>query len=646
VWRYTQHCMPDDCTPAGAPPAATPALPGTPLRFVWHFVAHFRYWYLAMLGFEAGHSICSIMMPYALSRVIKAVTQAHEQSLHLLDTLQRPLGLFVLLGLGEVVFARAAGSCQITIGPRQRTYVTRQLYAYLQRHSHRYLSDNFAGALAHRITETSMGVTQTLWAILFDFWPIAIVFAASITLLYGAHPQLAWFVALWASAFISICYLLATRCQPYALRAAAARSESTGKIVDSVTNLTSAKLFARLDYERSYLGRYLDRELAAVGTSSWYAERVRWFQFGSAAVLKVGLLYYSLRLWAEGQIGVAEFVMATSLSLLIITEARNLSRRFLEFFEFVGNVANGVHTIVRPHELPDSASPITRPIEQGLIEFEDVSFEYRKGERIFEGLRLTIPPGQRVGLVGYSGSGKSTFVNLILRLYDIQRGKLSIDGIDVRDMTQDALHRQLSLIPQDPSLFHRSLMENIRYGRLEASDDEVKDAAIKAHAHEFIASMTEGYASMVGERGVKLSGGQRQRIAIARVILKDAPVVILDEATSSLDSLTERAIQETLDKLMRGKTVLVVAHRLSTIAHLDRILVFDRGRIVEDGTHSELLARRGAYHLLWSKQTDGFLPQLPSGEVAGAADEPSDSEPAQPLAAVPETQPSEDASFV
>jgi ATP-binding cassette subfamily B protein len=299
--------------------------------------------------------------------------------------------------------------------------------------------------------------------------------------------------------------------------------------------------------------------------------------------------------------------MAVSLSLLIIAEVRNLSRRLLELFEALGNVGSGVRAILQPHELVDSDDALARPICRGAIEFDSVSFKYADGARVFERFSLTIPAGQRVGLVGFSGSGKSTFVNLLLRFYDPQYGSIRIDSHEIRSFTQDSLHGQLGLIPQDPTLFHRTLRENIRYGRSDASDAEVEEAARRAHADEFIRAIPGGYDAEVGERGVKLSGGQRQRIAIARVILKNAPVLILDEATSSLDSITEQAIQEALDAAMANKTVIVIAHRLSTISHLDRILVFSEGRILEDGTHAELLAQRGAYHQLWNRQSDGAL---------------------------------------
>jgi ATP-binding cassette subfamily B protein len=293
---------------------------------------------------------------------------------------------------------------------------------------------------------------------------------------------------------------------------------------------------------------------------------------------------------------------------LIIGDARNLTRRFLEFFEYVGNVANGVDTIVRDHEVIDAPNAKPLQVTQGRIEFRDVCFAYDAEQKVFEHLNVVIEQGQRVGLVGFSGSGKSTFVNLILRNYEPQSGQILIDDQNIADATQDSLHQQVSLIPQDPSLFHRSLKDNIAYGRLDVDDEAIREAARQAHADRFISEMEDGYDSLVGERGVKLSGGQRQRIAIARVMLKDAPILILDEATSSLDSVTEKTIQDNLDSAMGRKTVIAIAHRLSTIAHLDRILVFDQGRIVEDGSHQSLLAREGFYHRLWTMQAGGFLP--------------------------------------
>jgi ATP-binding cassette, subfamily B, bacterial len=342
------------------------------------------------------------------------------------------------------------------------------------------------------------------------------------------------------------------------------------------------------------------------------------FQFAASALLKAGTVAVAVAVWSRGALTVGQFVMAVSLSLLIIAEVRNLSRRFLELFEALGNVGSGVRAILKPHELVDRADALGHPIARGAIEFLGVDFKYADGAQVFQQFSLRIPAGQRIGLVGFSGSGKSTFVNLLLRLYDPQTGSIQIDGLDVRSFTQDSLHAQLGLIPQDPTLFHRSLRENIRYGRNDATDAEVEAAAVRAHADEFIRAVPGGYDAEVGERGVKLSGGQRQRVAIARVILKNAPVLILDEATSSLDSITERAIQEALDAAMTDKTVIVIAHRLSTIAHLDRILVFSEGRVVEDGTHAELLEHGGAYHELWTHQSDGLLPETSERAQAGA----------------------------
>lgn len=586
-----------------------PPLPARPWRFVLFCLQPFGWLLLLMLLLETGQAAGSILVPYAIKALMDAVAAQTLPVGDWLEMFKQPLLVLVGLNVAEIVSSRASGAVLIMMGPRLRQRTTRLLFAYLQYHAPRYFGNHFAGALAHRISETAMSVNHTTWAVICDFWPIAVTFSVSVALLLQEHQGLGLFVAGWVAGYVLISYWLATRCQPYAQEFAATRSMVNGKIVDAVTNILNAKLFARLHHERDYLDGFLATELKSARRTFWYMERVRWFQFSAAAVLKIGTIGYALQLWQAGAISVGAFAMSTGLALLVIGDARNLSRRFLEFFEYVGNVANGVETIVKSHEIVDSADAKPLKIGRGRIEFRNVDFCYEPGRPVFQGLNLTIESGQRVGLVGFSGSGKSTFVNLILRHFEPQKGQILIDGQDILQATQDSLHEQVSLIPQDPSLFHRSLRENIGYGRLDASMAEIAEAARLAHADAFIDAMPQGYESLVGERGVKLSGGQRQRIAIARVMLKDAPILILDEATSSLDSVTEKTIQENLDRVMGRKTVIAIAHRLSTIAHLDRILVFDQGRIVEDGSHQELLDKQGCYYRLWTMQAGGFLPE-------------------------------------
>jgi ATP-binding cassette subfamily B protein len=505
------------------------------------------------------------------------------------------------------VLGRVNSALQLRVAPRQRQYVARALFSYLHRHSHRFLTESFAGALANRIAETALGTNQVLFSLITEFLPTLIVIGVANVLLTSANGWLGLFTGLWTLGFLSVSLILARRTQPLSAAASNARSHTVGMVVDSVANHATVRLFAQLGHERTRLDQAYDAELVTVLRANLAMERVRLFQFAASALLKAGMVAVAVTVWSRGALSVGQFVMAVSLSLLIIAEVRNLSRRLLELFEALGNVGSGVRAILQPHELVDSDDALARPICRGAIEFDSVSFKYADGARVFDHFSLSIPAGQRVGLVGFSGSGKSTFVNLLLRFYDPQQGSIRVDGHEIRSFTQDSLHGQLGLIPQDPTLFHRTLRENLRYGRSGASDAEVEDAARRAHADEFIRAIPGGYDAEVGERGVKLSGGQRQRIAIARVILKNAPVLILDEATSSLDSITEQAIQEALDAAMSNKTVIVIAHRLSTISHLDRILVFSGGRVIEDGTHAELLAQRGAYHQLWNRQSDGAL---------------------------------------
>jgi ATP-binding cassette, subfamily B, bacterial len=529
------------------------------------------------------------------------------------DATQDALILFGLLNLGIVLFSRASGAVLVMTGPRLRADIRKSLFQYLQYHSHRYFISHFAGSLANRIAEVSMSAMHTLWAITFDFYPLIIKSVVALAILFTASGELALVLTLWLTVYVAVSYFLARRCRSYAKDFAEARSLVTGKVVDSVTNVMNAKMFARRRFEEDYLTDYLNHEVDHALRTYWYMEKLRWFQFTAAMVLMLAMVGYALKIWSEGDMSVGEFSMVAGLAIMLIEAARGLSRSFLEFFEYIGNISDGVSVFVQPHEIVDVPGARPLHVARGEIAFDDVSFAYKEGMQVFEHLSVTIEPKQQVGLVGFSGSGKSTFANLILRLFEPQSGVIAIDGQDILSVTQDSLRASVSMIPQDPMLFHRSLMENIRYGRLEATDDEVIAAAKKAHAHEFILQTEQGYASLVGERGVKLSGGQRQRIAIARAILKDAPILILDEATSALDSVTEKKIQQGLDYLMRDKTVVVVAHRLSTVSHMDRILVFDEGRIVEDGTHAALLRRKGHYARLWDMQAGGFLPEADAG---------------------------------
>lgn len=586
-----------------------PKLPQTPWRFAMYFYTKIKFRISVILLFEAGEAACTIMLPYAIKQIIDAVILAKETGLDIFDTSQNAMILFALLNLAIVLFSRASGALVVMTGPPLRARIRKTLFRYLQHHSHHYFTSNFAGSLANRISEVAMSCMHTMWTIIFNFYNLIIKAGVSLIVLFAASPQLAGVLSAWLAVYVAVSFLLAKKCQRYSKDFAAARSTVTGKIVDSVTNVMNAKMFARRDYEAGYLDKYLDLEVKQALRTYWFMEKLRWFQFIAAMVLMVSMVGYALKIWSTGALTVGEFSMVAGIAIMLIESARGLSRSFLEFFEYIGNISDGVAVFIRPHEIIDTTDAQKLKVTKGEIAFKDLSFTYTEGLAVFDKMNVTIKAGQKVGLVGFSGSGKSTFVNLILRLFETKQGEITIDGQNINDVTQDSLREQVSMIPQEPMLFHRSLMENIRYGDLNATDEDVIEAAKKARAHEFILETEQGYDSLVGERGVKLSGGQRQRIAIARAILKNSPILILDEATSALDSVTEKKIQQGLEHLMQDKTVVVVAHRLSTIAHLDRILVFHNGQIIEDASHEALLAQNGHYAKLWNMQAGGFLPE-------------------------------------
>jgi ATP-binding cassette, subfamily B, multidrug efflux pump len=404
-----------------------------------------------------------------------------------------------------------------------------------------------------------------------------------------------------------------------------ARSMLTGRIVDTYTNILTVKLFARARREDAYV-----RDAIEEHTGLFYGSlRLNTlFSFSLTtlnALLVTGTGAIAITLWVHGKVGVGTVAMALPLSWQIISIAGWVALRVTEIFENIGVVQEGMMTIARPIGLADRPGAKELMVTRGEISFKDVRFGYGRETGLIDGLTLTVKPGERIGLVGRSGAGKSTLVNLLLRFFDLEDGRILIDGQDIAVATQESLRAQISVVTQDTSLLHRSIRENIRYGRPDASEAEIIAAARLAHAQEFIVDLEDwrgrrGYDSQVGERGVKLSGGQRQRIAIARVILKNAPILVLDEATSALDSEVEGAIQASLDTLMAGKTVIAIAHRLSTIARMDRLVILDRGHIVEQGTHDELLRAGGHYAALWRRQSGGFIDAAPAESRIAAAE--------------------------
>ncbi len=432
------------------------------------------------------------------------------------------------------------------------------------------------------------------------------IIIGSITMFF-IHPFFTCVLIIWSIIFVTVSIILSKKAQKYSGIYSNARSTAVGKVVDSIGNILNVKLFARENYEKSYLSSYLDDVASKERTSNWYLLKVKAFYAISVTTLLAAMLYLLIYEYSRNAITVGDFALILTLNMFIIDEVFRAVMELVSFSEEIGICKQALSIIATKHEIVDQPDAMALKVTQGQIIFDQVHFKYKKEQNVFTDKSITINPGEKVGLVGFSGSGKSTFVNLILRFFDVGSGKILIDGQNIKTVTQQSLREAIAMIPQDPVLFHRSLAENIGYGRLDATKEEIIECSKKAHCHEFIEKLENGYQTLVGERGVKLSGGQRQRIAIARAILKNAPILILDEATSSLDSVTESYIQESLTQLMEGRTTIVIAHRLSTLFYMDRILVFSDGKIIEDGTHAKLLGLNGHYAKLWRMQAGGFV---------------------------------------
>ena len=475
-----------------------------------------------------------------------------------------------------------------------------------------FYQDEFAGRVSAKVMQTALAMRDVVMTVADMVVYVLVYFITSGVILVALDGWLLLPFIGWIAGFALVMRLLIPKLGRTAAAQADARSLMTGRITDAYSNITTVKLFSHGAREAAYAKQSMEEFMVTVHAQMRLATLLHTCSFIVNTSLTLSTAALGIWLWHQGQVGVGAVATATAMALRVNGLSQYIMWESARLFENIGTVSDGMGTLSKPHTILDKPQALPLKVAQGEIKFEHVDFSYEAGKPLLNGFNLTIRPGEKVGLIGRSGAGKSTIVNLLLRFYEPQSGTISIDGQNIGDVTQESLRAQIGLVTQDTSLLHRSVRDNIVYGRPDATEAEMISAADRAEASGFIPNLSDakgrrGYDAHVGERGVKLSGGQRQRIAIARVMLKDAPILLLDEATSALDSEVEAAIQESLDKMMDGKTVIAIAHRLSTIAAMDRLIVLDKGRIIEEGSHAELLEKHGLYAKLWAHQSGGFL---------------------------------------
>lgn len=597
---------------AGVPnakPRAAP-LPSRPVAFLWRYVCARPWHFSGLLALIIGASSCAVAVQYGMKLLVDAMAQGGSDRAS--ANVWFPLGLFIGLIVTENVFWRLGGwlGCRTVVASVVDIRV--DLFKHLTGHPMRYFTEHFAGSLGNRISALGAAAGAIYGGLAWKIVPPIVDFIGAVVVLLTVDVRMAVALIL----FVAIVAVLITgfgiRGRAKHQRFAAQSARVGGELVDAVSNVWTIKAFSARDREAERLAHEIGYEARAQRRSWMYLEKARVMHDICLSVMAGGMLIWAINLWVGGEVTAGDVVLVSALTFRILHGSRDLALALVDATQQIGAIDDTLRIIVQPHGLEDSENQLL--LAEGDITFEKISFSYAGRNSVFENLDLHVPAGQKVGVVGTSGAGKSTLINLIQRLDDVQSGRVLIDGQDVRSVSQDSLREKIAVVPQETALFNRSIRENIRYGRPDATDQEVVEAARNAFCDGFIRQLPQGYDTMVGERGVMLSGGQRQRLGIARAFLKDAPILILDEATSALDTQSEGEIQAALNNLVHHRTVVAVAHRLSTLSSFDRIIVLRDGRIVEDGPPMELRNRGGEFEALWRMQAEGFKPQADPAE--------------------------------
>ncbi|MBK9682753.1 MAG: ABC transporter ATP-binding protein [Betaproteobacteria bacterium] len=634
------------------------ALPGTAppqglLAFYWHYVRQARGLFGMMFATGLLVALIDTLIPLFIGRLVRLM-ESPDRVAALAE--QTPM----LLGMALLVLVGRPGALLLdslvrnnAVVPGVTSLIRWQSHWHVVRQSWPFFQNDFAGRIANRVMQTSNAVRECVVSSIRAVWYIVVYGISALVLMSLSDWRLAIPTALWFVGYVFFLRHFVPKMRDLAKTSSELRSMVMGRVVDSYTNILTVKLFARARDEDAYVREVIDDHTGAIARHMRLITTFMTTLSALNALLLVSTAAIGITLWSQGVVDAGTVATALPLAWTIANVAGWVSWEVTGIFENIGVVQEGMETIAVPHAMEDRPQARELEVPRGEIRIEQLTFTYGRddGKKVLDDLNLVIRPGERVGVVGRSGAGKSTLVNLLLRFHDLEQGSLRIDGVDVREVTQESLRAAIGMVTQDTSLLHRSIAANIGYGRPGATMAQIVAAAKKAQAHEFILGLQDwkgrtGYEAHVGERGVKLSGGQRQRIAIARVILKDAPILVLDEATSALDSEVEVAIQDQLLGLMEGKTVIAIAHRLSTIARMDRLIVLEQGRIVEQGSHAELITLGGHYAKLWAHQSGGFLTEdVPDAalEDAPAEDLPQEAGPLDEMRAEERTEPDTDA---